>query len=49
MEDKKYVLDTETFMRDHPELNPDWEPILAPMVTESEKALEAFILSYIFM
>lgn len=49
MEEKKYSLDIETFMRNHPELNPDWAPILEPMVTESEKALEAFILSYVFM
>lgn len=49
MEDKKYTLDTETFMGDHPELDPAWAPILEPMVSESEASLKAFILSYIFM
>lgn len=49
MEDEKYIVDFNSFMLDHPELDPKWKPVVEPAVLGSEKELQAFILSHIFM
>lgn len=49
MDDNKYKQDMASFMEEHPELEPAWEPVLAPVIQGSEDSLRAFILSYLFM
>jgi hypothetical protein len=45
----KYVFSFEEFMKEHPELDPSWEPFIRPVVQSSEDQLFNFIMSYIFM
>lgn len=37
------------FLKQHPEIDPEWRGLLEPTIQGAEDGLYAFILSYIFM
>lgn len=49
MENQSYIQTFDDFLAAHPEINPEWQEIIEPVIQESEDALFSFIMSFIFM
>ena len=49
MEDKNRYLSFNEFLKDHPEIKPEWKEFVEPVIKKEEKDLMAFILSRILM
>lgn len=48
-ENSIYTPDMERFLKEHPEIDPAWAPMMAPAIMGSKEAVFSFIISYVFM
>jgi hypothetical protein len=50
MAESKYLLDYETYIKEHPdEVSPAWEAYYKSLMENADQRVYSFIMSYIFM
>jgi hypothetical protein len=47
--DSKYLKTFDDFLKEHPEIDPSWQPFIEPAIQTVEDQIFAFIMGYIFM
>lgn len=49
MEKSQYLFDFEVFLKEHPEVDPEWGSFMEPIFQNADDQMYGFIMSYIFM
>jgi len=44
-----YLFSLDEFLKEHPEIDPSWKPVVQPVIQTSADQMFSFIMSYIFM
>jgi len=45
----KYLFSFDEFLKENPDIKPEWKPFIEPVIRTQEESMFAFIMTYIFM